>query len=74
MAQKKKTITKPKAPQVDKQIPIPEWELVRRADFAYRTLENHIDGVVITFSDIATSKKLEAELRARNNSQQWLIW
>ena len=71
MAQKKKTITKTKTAQ---RKPIPEWELVRRADFAYRTLENHIDGVVITFSDIATSKKLEAELRARNNSQQWLIW
>ncbi len=30
----------------------------------YRTLENLIDGVVITFVDITVSKKLEAELRA----------
>jgi two-component system CheB/CheR fusion protein len=30
----------------------------------YRTLENLIDGVVMTFSDITAAKKLEAELRA----------
>ena len=29
----------------------------------YRTLENRIDGVVITFTDITASKTLEAELR-----------
>lgn len=29
----------------------------------YRTLENVIDGVVITFSDISDAKRLEAELR-----------
>jgi two-component system CheB/CheR fusion protein len=29
----------------------------------YRTLENLIDGVVVTFVDITVSKKLEAELR-----------
>jgi chemotaxis methyl-accepting protein methylase len=29
----------------------------------YRTLDNVIDGVVITFSDITANKKLEAELR-----------
>ena len=29
----------------------------------YRTLENMIDGVVITFMDITVSKTLEAELR-----------
>jgi two-component system CheB/CheR fusion protein len=31
----------------------------------YRTLENMIDGVVITFTDITASKKLEAELRTK---------
>lgn len=31
----------------------------------YRTAENRIEGVVITFTDITTAKKLEAELRAR---------
>jgi two-component system CheB/CheR fusion protein len=30
----------------------------------YRTLDNRIDGVVITFLDITTAKKLEAKLRA----------
>ncbi len=30
----------------------------------YRTQDNRIDGVVITFSDISVAKKLEAELRA----------
>jgi two-component system CheB/CheR fusion protein len=29
----------------------------------YRTLENLIDGVVMTFSDITSAKKLETELR-----------
>ena len=29
----------------------------------YRTLDNRIDGVVITFSDITVAKKLEAQLR-----------
>jgi sensor histidine kinase regulating citrate/malate metabolism len=29
----------------------------------YRTLENTIDGAVITFADITVSKTLEAELR-----------
>jgi len=29
----------------------------------YRTLENRIDGVVITFADITVSKTLETELR-----------
>ena len=31
----------------------------------YRTLDNRIDGVVITFMDISTAKQLEAELRAQ---------
>ena len=29
----------------------------------YRTLDNRIDGVVITFTDITAAKKVEAELR-----------
>jgi len=29
----------------------------------YRTLENRIDGVVITFSNITEAKRLEAQLR-----------
>lgn len=38
--------------------------LVRHAHLPYRTLENMIDGVVITFTDITVSKKLEAELKS----------
>ena len=37
------------------------WFVVRI--MPYRTLENMIDGVVITFTDITVSKTLEAELR-----------
>jgi two-component system, chemotaxis family, CheB/CheR fusion protein len=37
------------------------WFLMRM--MPYRTLENMIDGVVITFVDITVSKTLEAELR-----------
>lgn len=32
----------------------------------YRTMDNLIDGLVITFADITASKKLEAELRAEH--------
>lgn len=38
------------------------WFLVRV--MPYRTLDNIIDGVVITFIDISEAKRLEAELRA----------
>lgn len=38
------------------------WFKVRT--MPYRTQENRIDGVVITFSDISVAKRLEAELRA----------
>jgi two-component system CheB/CheR fusion protein len=36
----------------------------------YRTLENVIDGVVITFNDISRAKLLEAELRLASNKTQ----
>ena len=36
----------------------------------YRTLENVIDGVVITFNDISRAKILEAELRAVSKDTQ----
>ncbi len=41
------------------------WFLVRI--MPYRTLENKIDGVVITFSDISVSKKLELALRDKES-------
>jgi two-component system CheB/CheR fusion protein len=48
---------------VEKQIPTHDgrWFLVRI--MPYRTMENRIDGVVITFSNITEAKTLEAQLR-----------
>ena len=40
------------------------WYLARITP--YRTLENFIDGVVITFTNISLAKKLEADLHAAN--------
>jgi two-component system, chemotaxis family, CheB/CheR fusion protein len=48
---------------VDRQILLPGGEWYAARILPYRTLENMIDGVVITFTDITVSKKLEAELR-----------
>ena len=42
------------------------WFLVRI--MPYRTLDNRIDGVVITFADITGPKAIEAELRKRQNT------
>ena len=39
------------------------WYLVRI--MPYRTMEDVIDGVVITFTNITAAKKLEAELREK---------
>ncbi len=40
----------------------------------YRTLENRIDGVVITFTDITVSKTLEAELRkTQAGLETWIV-
>ncbi|MBN1576124.1 MAG: PAS domain-containing protein [Chitinispirillaceae bacterium] len=39
----------------------------------YRSLDNRIDGVVITFSDISATKNLEAELRATETSLRVLL-
>jgi two-component system CheB/CheR fusion protein len=41
------------------------WYTVRI--MPYRTLDNRIDGVVITFADISAAKSLEAELRGKQN-------
>jgi two-component system CheB/CheR fusion protein len=40
----------------------------------YRTVENKIDGVVITFMDITDSKILETELRQLMESLPQLVW
>jgi two-component system CheB/CheR fusion protein len=39
----------------------------------YRTMDNRIDGVVITFSDISTAKRLESVLRESESDIQALI-
>ena len=52
--------------KVERQISIPDGNWFAARILPYRTLENMIDGVVITFTDITESKKLEAELRSRD--------
>ena len=49
--------------KVDRQIPTPGGDWFAARILPYRTLENMIDGVVITFTDITVSKKLELKLR-----------
>ncbi|MGA2243979.1 MAG: chemotaxis protein CheB [Verrucomicrobiota bacterium] len=39
----------------------------------YRTLDDRIDGVVITFADITAAKKLEAELRGKHAFLETLV-
>ncbi len=53
--------------KVDRQIALPSGDWFAARILPYRTLENMIDGVVITFTDITVSKKLEAELRKSSN-------
>jgi two-component system CheB/CheR fusion protein len=50
--------------KVERQIPTRDGNWFAARILPYRTLENLIDGLVITFIDITVSKKLEAELRA----------
>ena len=49
--------------KADRQIPVPGGDWFAARILPYRTLENMIDGVVITFTDITVSKKLEMKLR-----------
>jgi len=49
--------------KVDRQISLPSGDWFGTRILPYRTLENMINGVVITFTDITESKKLEARLR-----------
>jgi two-component system CheB/CheR fusion protein len=48
----------------EKEVSTPDGRWYGVRILPYRTLENLIDGVVITFSDITIAKTLEAELRA----------
>jgi two-component system CheB/CheR fusion protein len=54
--------------KVEKQIPLPGGDWFAARILPYRTFENMIDGVVITFADITGYKNLEAELRAVNRN------
>ena len=47
------------------------WYTVRI--MPYRTLDDRIDGVVITFADITTSKTLEAQLREKHAALEKLV-
>lgn len=59
--------------RVERQIPIADgiWFQVRI--LPYRTLDNRIDGVVITFMDITQSKHLEADLRSTEQHLRELL-
>jgi two-component system CheB/CheR fusion protein len=48
-----------------------EWYLVRI--IPYRTLENVIDGVVLTFSDITALKAIEAEVRVARDYAESIV-
>ncbi len=50
---------------VEKQVPGRDGRWFISRIMPYRTLENMIDGVVITFADITASKSLESDLRER---------
>lgn len=52
--------------RVERQVITPAGTWYAARILPYRTLENMIDGVVITFTDITDYKKLEAELRKKN--------
>jgi two-component system CheB/CheR fusion protein len=55
--------------KVERQIPLPDGDWFAVRVLPYRTYENMIDGVVITFMDITVMKKLEAELRLKSDEQ-----
>jgi chemotaxis methyl-accepting protein methylase len=59
--------------RVERQISIPDGNWFATRILPYRTLDNMIDGVVITFIDITVSKKLEAELRATEARLQKML-
>jgi two-component system CheB/CheR fusion protein len=48
--------------KIEKQIPLPNGHWYTARITPYRTFENMIDGVVITFTDITAYKNMETEL------------
>ena len=55
--------------KAEKEIPTSDGDWFMARILPYRTLDNVIDGVVITFVDITESKKLEMALRKRNKGE-----
>jgi two-component system CheB/CheR fusion protein len=55
--------------KVERQVSTPNGDWFAARILPYRTLENMIDGVVITFTDITVSKKLEEELRSKSEGR-----
>jgi len=59
--------------KLEKSISLPDGTWYETRIQPYRTLDNKIDGVVITYIDITVSKKLELELRATETRLQNLL-
>ncbi len=55
--------------KAERQIATPDGEWFAVRILPYRTLDNRIDGVVVTFFDITITKKLEMQLRERNEAR-----
>ncbi|MBC7879098.1 MAG: PAS domain-containing protein [Anaerolineales bacterium] len=55
--------------KAEREIPIPDGTWFAARILPYRTMDNRIDGVVITFTDITASKNLEADLRNKKSRQ-----
>lgn len=58
---------------LERDVPTADGRWFKVRTMPYRTQENRIDGVVITFSDVTTNKKLEAELSAAQARVQALL-
>ena len=54
---------------LEKNLPTSDGRWFTMRLMPYRTVDNRIDGVVITFNDITVAKKMEAELRAQPKGQ-----
>ena len=56
--------------RIERQIPTPDKNWYSARILPYRPLDNMIDGVVITFSDITAYQTLEADLLRNTGEQQ----
>jgi two-component system CheB/CheR fusion protein len=52
---------------IEQQLPTDDGRWFRVRIMPYRTLENRIDGVAVTFVNITSFKLLEAELRQKHD-------